>query len=229
MPWPFKKEETDRTEAFAKDLFSVHEGWESRVDSSVQRRAHPCPSPERDGRRHRGLRRPWRRCSGSTVAEGGAPDRVVRFAAALDRRNSVEAALPRGHLGARERVRGQPLARGSRVRGLALRDRLRLPEHLRGDRGWRSGSRPSPAPSDDEQLDRIFDLAQGRALRHVSAQRWTRPWSRRTTRSTSTWRRGSTTSKRASRRAPSGWRCWRPTTDGAPRGANLSARCLDGA
>lgn len=92
MPWPFKKEESDRTEAFAKDLFAAHESWEGRIDSS----AH--------GERTRALLLSG--MAGATVAfgahaamlrekvaeGGGASGRLGSFAGALDRRAAIEAA-----------------------------------------------------------------------------------------------------------------------------------------
>ena len=95
MPWPFKREEDDATEAFAKELFAVHEGWERRIDSGA-----------RDDRTRALL---LSGAAGATVAfgahaamlreevagaggAGGSSDIVARFARALDNRRAIEAA-----------------------------------------------------------------------------------------------------------------------------------------
>ena len=95
MPWPFKREESDATEAFAKELFAVHEGWERRIDSSA--------------RDERTVALLLSATAGATVAfgahaamlreeiagAGGAgsySDPVARFVQALDRRSAIEAA-----------------------------------------------------------------------------------------------------------------------------------------
>lgn len=93
MPWPFKREEGDPTEAFANDLFAAHDNWESRIDRGAQddtTRALLLSAT-----------------AGATVAfgahaamlremvaeSGGRPgDRVARFAQALDDRRAIEAA-----------------------------------------------------------------------------------------------------------------------------------------
>jgi hypothetical protein len=95
MPWPFKREESDATEAFAKELFAVHEDWERRIDSAAQ-----------DDRTRALL---LSGTAGATVAfgahaamlreevagaggAGGSSDTVGRFARALDNRRAIEAA-----------------------------------------------------------------------------------------------------------------------------------------
>ena len=95
MPWPFKREESDATAAFAKELFAVHEGWERRIDSST--------------RDERTLALLLSAAAGATVAfgahaamlreeiagAGGAAsysDPVARFVRALDKRGAIEAA-----------------------------------------------------------------------------------------------------------------------------------------
>ena len=92
MPWPFKREEDDATEAFAKELFAIHEGWERRIDSAA-----------RDDRTRALL---LSGTAGATVAFGAhaamlreqtagpaaSGDIVARFARALDHRRAIEAA-----------------------------------------------------------------------------------------------------------------------------------------
>ena len=95
MPWPFKREEDDATEAFARELFAVHEGWERRIDSAA-----------RDDRTRALL---LSGAAGATVAfgahaamlreevagaggAGGSSDIVTRFARSLDNRRAIEAA-----------------------------------------------------------------------------------------------------------------------------------------
>ena len=95
MPWPFKREESDSTEAFAKELLAIHDGWERRIDSSAQD--------------ERTLALLLSATAGATVAfgahaamlreeiagAGGAgsySDPVARFVHALDNRRAVEAA-----------------------------------------------------------------------------------------------------------------------------------------
>jgi hypothetical protein len=158
VPWPFKKEETDRTESFANDLFAVHDSWDSRIASSAS------------GERTRALLLSG--MAGATVAvgahgamlresvaEGGAPDRVTRFAGALDRRNSVEAAYrvvawaliseyaanlwPEDH---EEEVGRCEIAFGF--------------QNLYEETAVGFGQPADPSAGDDEQLDRIYDLTK---------------------------------------------------------------------
>ncbi|MGH2745087.1 MAG: hypothetical protein ACRDN8_21870, partial [Thermoleophilaceae bacterium] len=159
MPWPFKREETDPTESFANDLFSTHESWEKRIDSGAR------------GDRTRALL--LSATAGATVAFGahgamlrekvaerpGSADRIARFAQALDNRRAIEAAYrvvtwalvseyaaniwPEDHereIGACEIVFGF--------------------QNLYEETAVAYGQPSEPGASDDEQLDRIYDLAK---------------------------------------------------------------------
>jgi hypothetical protein len=96
MPWPFRREESDPTEAFANQLFAAHESWEERIEAgspSDQTRvvllsatagatvafgAHAAMLTEK--------------VEGSVQAGGPSSDRVVRFVQALGDRRAIDAA-----------------------------------------------------------------------------------------------------------------------------------------
>jgi hypothetical protein len=158
VPWPFKKEESDRTEAFAKDLFSAHEGWESRIDSSVT------------AERTRALLLSG--MAGATVAcgahgamlremaaEGGAPDQIVRFAGALDRRNSVEAAyrVVAWSLISEYAANLWPEDHEYEVSRCEIAFGF---QNIYEETAVGFGQPSEAGASQDEQLDRIFDLAK---------------------------------------------------------------------
>ena len=96
MPWPFKREEDDATEAFAKELFAVHDGWEQRIDSAARdERTRALLLSGAAGATvafgaHAAM---LREQSASAPADaGGGADIVARFARALDNRRAIEAA-----------------------------------------------------------------------------------------------------------------------------------------
>ena len=92
MPWPFQREESDPTEAFADALFAAHEEWERRIDSSARDESTralllsaTAGATVAFGAHGAMLR--------EMVAEGGpGSDRVSRFAQALDDPRSIDAA-----------------------------------------------------------------------------------------------------------------------------------------
>jgi len=159
VPWPFKREDGDLTEAFANDLFAAHEGWERRIDSS----AH--------GDRTRALL--LSATAGATVAFGahaamlrekvaegaGSPDRLARFARALDDRRAIDASYrvvtwalvseyaanlwPEDH--------EHEISRCEIVFGF---------QNLYEETAVAYGQPSERGASDDEQLDRIYDLTK---------------------------------------------------------------------
>jgi hypothetical protein len=158
VPWPFKKEEEDRTEAFAKDLFSVHEGWDSRIESSAS-------SDRTRALLFSGMAGATVACGAhgamlrEVVAEGNAPDRIVRFAAALDNRRAVEAAY---------RVVAWALV-SEYAANLWPEDheyeigRCEIAfgfQNIYEETAVGFGQPSQPGANDDEQLDRIYDLTK---------------------------------------------------------------------
>jgi hypothetical protein len=158
VPWPFKKEEEDRTEAFAKDLFAVHESWDSRIDSSAS-------SDRTRALLFSGMAGATVACGAhgamlrELVAEGGAPDRIVRFAGALDNRQTVEAAY---------RVVAWALV-SEYAANLWPEDheheigRCEIAfgfQNIYEETAVGFGQPSQPGASDDEQLDRIYDLTK---------------------------------------------------------------------
>ena len=93
MPWPFKREEGDPTEAFANELFAAHDSWENRIDRSAREEttralllSGTAGAVVAFGAHAAMLR--------EMVASGGARpgDRIARFAEALDDKRAIEAA-----------------------------------------------------------------------------------------------------------------------------------------
>lgn len=168
MPWPFKREESDPTEAFADDLLAAHESWEGRVDSS----AH-------DERTRAVL---LSAAAGATVAfgahgamlrekvaeGGGSSDLVSRFAQALDDRRAIDAAY---------RVVTWALA-SEYVANLWPEDHQHEIgkceivfgfQNLYEETAVGFGQPSERGASDDEQLDRMFDLVKAALYSMISA------------------------------------------------------------
>jgi hypothetical protein len=168
VPWPFKREEGDPTEAFANELFAAHDSWEGRIDRSA-----------RDDATRALL---LSATAGATVAfgahaamlremvagGGGRPgDRVARFAEALDDRRAIEAAYrvvvwalvseyaanlwPEQH--------EQEISKCEMVFGM---------ENLYEESAVAYGQ-PSEAEGDEDQLDRMYDLVKATLYGMISA------------------------------------------------------------
>lgn len=159
MPWPFKREESDPTEAFANELFAAHEHWERRIESG----AH--------GERTRALL--LSATAGATVAfgahgamlrekvaEGGiASDRVVRFARALDDRRAIEAAY-RVVTWALVSEYAANLWPEDHEHEIGSCEILFGFQNLYEETAVAYGQPAERGASDDEQLDRIYDLTK---------------------------------------------------------------------
>lgn len=168
MPWPFKREESDPTEAFAKDLFAAHESWEARIDSSAQSEptrvvllAAAAGATVAFGAHGAMLR--------EKVAEGaGSSDRIARFARALDERRAIDAAYrvvtwalvseyaanfwPEDH--------EHEIGKCEIVLGF---------QNLYEETAVAYGQPPEQGASDDEQVDRMYDLVKATLYGMISA------------------------------------------------------------
>jgi hypothetical protein len=168
VPWPFKREEGDPTEAFANELFAAHESWESRIDRSAREDttralllSATAGATVAFGAHAAMLR--------EMVAEGGGRpgDRIARFAQALDSRRAMEAAYrvvvwalvseyaanlwPEAH--------EQEISKCEMVFGM---------ENLYEESAVAYGQ-PAEGTSDEEQLDRMYDLVKATLYGMISA------------------------------------------------------------
>lgn len=168
MPWPFKREEGDPTEALAEDVFATHESWQSRIDSSVadDRTKVVLLSATAGATVAFGAHAAMLR---EKVAQGGASsDRISRFARALDNRRAVDAAY---------RVVAWALA-SEYVANLWPEDheyeigRCELVfgfQNLYEETAVAYGQPAARGASEDEQLDRMYDLMKAALYGMISA------------------------------------------------------------
>jgi hypothetical protein len=168
VPWPFKREEGDPTEAFADELFAAHEGWESRIDRSA-----------RDETTRALL---LSATAGATVAfgahaamlremviEGSIPsgDRVARFAQALDDRRAIEAAY-RVVVWALVSEFAANLWPDEHEHEIGKCEIVFGFENLYEESAVAYGQ-PSEGDSEEEQLDRMYDLVKATLYGMISA------------------------------------------------------------
>ncbi len=171
MPWPFKREETDATEALAKQIFATHEAWERRIDSAA--RSEPTRVVLLSA------------AAGATVAFGahaamlqeeisgaggasGYSDPVTRFVRTLRDRRAIEAAYrvvtwalvseyaahfwPEDH--------EQEIGKCEIVFGF---------QNLYEESAVAYGQPAPPTASDDEKLERMYDLLKATLYGMISA------------------------------------------------------------
>ena len=158
MPWPFKREDSDPTEAFADELFATHEHWEERIDSSAagDRTVALLLSGTAGATVAFGAHGAMLR---EKVAERGiSSDRVGRFAQALDGSRAIEAAyrVVVWALVSEYAANLWPEDHEHEIGGCEIVFGF---QNLYEETAVAYGQ-PAEGASDDEQLDRIYDLTK---------------------------------------------------------------------
>ena len=167
MPWPFKQEDSDPTEAFANDLLKVHEGWERRIDSGAgSERTRALLLSATAGAvvafgAHGAMLR-------EKVAEGGSSGRLARFAQSLDNNRGIDAAyrVVTWALVSEYAANLWPEDHEHEIGGCEIVFGF---QNLYEETAVAYGQPSEPGASDDEQLDRIYDLTKATLYAMFSA------------------------------------------------------------
>ncbi len=159
MPWPFKQEDSDPTEAFANDLFKVHESWEHRIDSSAgsERTRALLLSATAGATIAFGAHGAMLR---EKVAEGGrSSGRVGRFARALDDNRGIDAAyrVVTWALVSEYAANLWPEDHEHEIGGCEIVFGF---QNLYEETAVAYGQPAPRGASDEEQLDRLYDLTK---------------------------------------------------------------------